>query len=351
MDWLLWLLLGLILGWLIELFIDYLYWRRKCEESASEANSRSAALQAQLNSANATNKALEAQVTELKTNDSLPATLPGLGLLARSDGLLAALGEALSNGDETALSTQVREIDTKLARSANLESELNLVQEQLSAAQSELTSIRVDHETNAEKDDELEYLRNKVVGLQEQKTALTTKLNKSEQDISLLANADGLLGTLGKAISNSDKQTISSQLADIGAQLSRAPKLESDLNDIQGELNAAQSKLDHLQRELEVKSGFEAEVENLRSQLNTVKAELESLRVSAEARAAAPRSIGRLSSASGLIGALGSALAADNDEQVEARIRALDIELEAKSKLETEVNELRRRLSETSNSN
>lgn len=40
----------------------------------------------------------------------------------------------------------------------------------------------------------------------------------------------------------------------------------------------------------------------------------------------------------------------DNDEQVEARIRNLNMELEAKSKLGKEVHELRRRLSEMSNS-
>ncbi len=62
-----WLILGLLSGWLIELAIDYRYWRRQAQDTAARLAEREASLEARAQSLDQQQAALESRGEELTT--------------------------------------------------------------------------------------------------------------------------------------------------------------------------------------------------------------------------------------------------------------------------------------------
>ena len=136
MDWLLWLLLGLILGWLIELAIDYLFWQRRCDALNAELNRLQGslgALEARALAAERDTKSARAKLTEsnlsltqaqsdLAGAHAIHETLRNnvqiledrvdnwgrkIGLLASAGGLLGPVGVAFSQDGDDDLRNQI----------------------------------------------------------------------------------------------------------------------------------------------------------------------------------------------------------------------------------------------------
>ena len=129
MNWLLWLLIGLAVGWLIEFLWDYLFWQRKYEDSAAEANSRVLDLQASINGlkadlsgATAVKSSLESKIFDLQ--GKLSGSDTGLGLLAEAGGPLGLLGDALHSGKDADVRAAIGELNAELDAKTTLEGQL-----------------------------------------------------------------------------------------------------------------------------------------------------------------------------------------------------------------------------------
>ena len=91
MNWVILVLIGLVLGWFIELLIDYFYWRRRRICTDAEVN-----LQASLNEANAANTDLRSQLDEVHEGLDAGADLYILKPVSKSE-LIGAVTQALSD--------------------------------------------------------------------------------------------------------------------------------------------------------------------------------------------------------------------------------------------------------------
>jgi len=114
-SWIIWLAIGIVLGWLLELLIDYRFWNRrfgsveaqaKAEVAASRQNL--AGLQSELDKANSARNALQAQMTSLQAQlDELNVRTLRLqgsaGIAAAATGAIGALGRAVGAGNDEAV--------------------------------------------------------------------------------------------------------------------------------------------------------------------------------------------------------------------------------------------------------
>lgn len=143
MYWLMWLLVGLIIGWLIEFVIDYRFWQRRSEDCTGElarlrgqiANFESRALGAEQNENRSNIKLREASETLSKAQQDLTASYTiqdnlrnnirvledrvdnwgrKIGLLASGEGILSALGNAFSPDDDDELQSQIAALSSRL---------------------------------------------------------------------------------------------------------------------------------------------------------------------------------------------------------------------------------------------
>ena len=153
MNWLLWLLIGVVLGWLIELVIDYLFWQRKWEERSAElvkvqgriGDLESRALAAQRDATLAATKLDDLQSSLEKAHadltgahaiqESLRKNIQVLedrvdnwgrkiGLLAGSEGVLNQLGTAFSADADEDLQNQITLIHARLNGAPDLPAQL-----------------------------------------------------------------------------------------------------------------------------------------------------------------------------------------------------------------------------------
>ena len=136
MNWLLWLFIGVVIGWLIEFVIDYLFWQKRYSQVSVEleqmqgrvGNLESRSLAAERDAKTSATKLSDAQ----SALDKAYADLTGahiiqetlrkniqvledrvdnwgrkIGLVASAEGVTDALGSAFSQDDDVELKTQL----------------------------------------------------------------------------------------------------------------------------------------------------------------------------------------------------------------------------------------------------
>lgn len=143
MNWFLWLLIGIVVGWLIEFVIDYLFWQRRCSELGIELNrvqARTGDLEARALSSEREVQQSTSKLNDLqRTLDKAYGDLTGahtiqetlrknvqvledrvdnwgrkIGLLTSADGLLGSLGAAFSRDEDDDLQQRIEAIHLKL---------------------------------------------------------------------------------------------------------------------------------------------------------------------------------------------------------------------------------------------
>lgn len=149
MNWLLWLFIGVVIGWLIEFVIDYLFWQKRYSQVSVElgqmqgrvGNLESRALAAERDAKTSATKLSDAQSSlekvyaDLTGAHTIQETLRKniqvledrvdnwgrkIGLLASAEGVTDAVGSAFSQDDDVELKTQLELLGSKLSSAAPL---------------------------------------------------------------------------------------------------------------------------------------------------------------------------------------------------------------------------------------
>ncbi len=296
MNWIVALILGLIIGWLIELLIDYWFWqRRKCVDVHDEnlrlkaeldgrggdVNVDVDGLRADLDGANVRIGDLGAENIELKAEvDRLNAELAaapdvsvdvdadrgGFGwlegnnkwaLFAGAGGALGGLAALFSgDADEAEISAKLGEIDAELAAKADLEAENAKLKADLDVVRDLNSDLKADLKAEmdakgdvdagslqAEWDAERARLNAEIDGLHGQLAAAKDVEVNVEADggmnlegnkkWALFAGAGGALGGLAMLFNDdADEADISAKLTEIDAELAAKASLEAENADL-----------------------------------------------------------------------------------------------------------------------
>lgn len=214
MDWnsiLLWLTLGLLTGWLIELLIDYLFWQRKymgrMNELRTELDSLRGSvttLQAELRQASAARTSFESTISQLE--EKIAKIVNGIGLLQDTSGLLGSLGNLLARAsDEKEIRAKVADINAALKASTDLE-------------------------------DQIDQLTAKLTSMEAENVGITKRL-------AYLSKVEGALGSLASALSSGDDLVIQSKIEILEADLKVKADLENQISRLQKELKDIQTAI------------------------------------------------------------------------------------------------------------
>lgn len=246
------LIIGLIIGWLLELAVDVFYWRKRrlCPDDSVMA------VQAQLDKAEAANGRLQ---TELNGRDSQIAALEGNiegwrgelnGLNEESKGL--GIGTIFPNGDlklggfiaalRNRFSQFRTELEGKDAKMGSLNAALHQKDAEILQMQNDL----------AHKDAELVSMRTELEGLDQESDRLGLG--------SLFAGGSLAVGGF---------------MASLRKRFDRDEQASTDLDNMRGNLDTAESNLTNLRGELALK---EARIQELEGELNGRNQELTTLR-------------------------------------------------------------------------
>lgn len=205
-SWIIWLAIGIVLGWLLELLIDYRFWNRrfgsveaqaKAEVAASRQNL--AGLQSELDKANSARNALQAQMTSLQAQlDELNVRTLRLqgsaGIAAAATGAIGALGRAVGAGNDEAVRGSIVDLETQLAVGATVKPAV--------------AQLRSDVDVLGA---ELEMAAAEQAALLETIALLRSSTERAAHNAATVAAAGGLVGALGRALETGDKAEVRSQ--------------------------------------------------------------------------------------------------------------------------------------------
>jgi len=296
-NWLLWLVIGVAVGWLIEFLIDYFFFgrrNRELESRLTEARAESDKLiwsqdeiSTELAQQSAANKALQTKVDELETAATTSAT--NLQQVAARRGLLGALGNSLLREDRVGATRALTSIEEALAAKEPLEQTAQKLQNSIALLNNDLERAQT--------------------ALRYQAAEFAANDASARHKLGLLTAAGGLLGTLGLAIRDGNEDSIHRELTAIEAELLRGPEV------IRVEVAAA-------------RTGEVADprpVEALNAQVDAATAKQKALQMEVDdltARTLATFSrIGLVTTAGGVLGGLGAALANGDESAVLAGVK------------------------------
>ena len=242
MGWIPWLILGFILGWLVELFFDWSFWRNRriCAENEVELN---------------------ATIDNLRTRNT------------DLDGRLAAFG----NYDPAGIATMEADLKGARARIGELEADIN-------TRDVELGGLRVKANEYADFESKLGSKGWTLGGFLGGLTAssLWNRWSDRDGDIDL----DAEFGRIGEM--EADLELKNGRIADLEGQLGRLGDLEADLNlknNRIAELEGQLGELGDLRADLDFKNGrigdLEADLDAKVGQIGSLEGELGGLRAKA----------------------------------------------------------------------
>ncbi len=268
MNGLLWLLFGILIGWLAEFVLDYFFWQPRysgLSEDLSQAlasvedlGTRAATAESNFQTINTKHTDLNLTYNELKTkwrgmddqveearskNISLTKNIEVLegrvdtwgrkiGLLTGAGGLIGALGVAFSADDDGGMRTQIGALNGELKTKSATESELGEMRTRLATINHELETaksgqqqmsgqIQTDLQGKVKSyENDIVQLRGDLQRAQATNGQLSTQIGGWRKRLSLLSGAGALAG-LGPILmsDDSDEQRIVNRLRDFNSQL------------------------------------------------------------------------------------------------------------------------------------
>lgn len=294
-NWLLWLVIGVAAGWLIEFLIDYFFFGRRNRELAGRVAEARAETDKLLFAQEETNSELTRQTaanTTLQTRiDELEATAAKsaghLQALATRRSLVGPLGNALLSGDREGIVRTATIIEETIAAKEPLEHTVLRLQESVSTLNDDL--LRAQAALRHQADD--------VAATDAAENAV------GRHQLGLLIAAGGLLGILGRAIQDGNETAIRHAITAVEAELTRAPEV------VRVEVPDTRA----------VKS-LKAEVANATAKHKALQIEVDDLNASTIAMISR---IGLVTTAGGALGSLGSALASGDESAVMASVQEI----------------------------
>lgn len=294
-NWLLWLLIGVAAGWLLEFLIDYFFFGRRNRELAAQAAAAQAetenlvTAQADLN-ARLTTQAAAAAALQSK-GAQLESAAAGLSdlvqLVAVRRGLVGALGNALVKGDRDGLVQTLGAIEEDLAAKEPLERTVQHLQSYVSTLNAELSQVQAGQHQARQ--------RAASAGMAD---------DTVRRRLALLIGAGGLLRTLGLALRDGDETAIGKAIGAVERDLKRTPAIVTvEVQDT---------------RTVEALKGEAADAQAERKALQVELADLTAATIAMVSR------IGLVSAAGGPLAALGAALASGDEAAVMASVRDID---------------------------
>ncbi|MEM7128535.1 MAG: helix-hairpin-helix domain-containing protein [Chloroflexota bacterium] len=388
-----WLIIGFLLGWLLEFLIDYFFWNRKCKECEEKAGAEISELRGSISALEDAVSIERNAKVDLQTRLSLinaEESVIGsrLGMLVGAGGLLSSLGTAFTADEDAETEEQIARIQAQFEATTDLEDQLRQLMADLDAernAKNEFEAhitylqnqLDAQHGYTLEEGDlahssapgstaalaaPISHPRSSPMPTGQvdvEHKSLQPDLSRLYQDLEEIRNENLLLA---KSENNLQEQfdnaliEITSLRAYI-AELNGDPSHHVDLgNQLRAEFDTRIRELNsQLGLERQAKVEVDAHIRKLDTELEAEranKAEYESRISDLDANVHRnTRRLGLFAGTGGLVASLGAALGAEDDSAVEAQLSALQAELGGKDGLERELQAVKDELQTASSRN
>lgn len=280
------LLIGLLLGWLVEFLIDYFYWRdrRLCPEDTAVA------LRSEVARVEADKVALQQKLDQERVQvGQLQATLQGRG--ARLNELETAL-----SGREVELARLQGDVDARVSQAATWQARHTDLEATLAAREGLLAQAQARNTTLSA---ELDACRRETAELR----AHMNDVDSGFKGLGIGALAGGALGGLGARFA-ALRDRLTGQEAETGELKGQVARDSAELMALRAAVSQRESKAADLSAELDAKA---LELSRLQADLSAAATQVDALQAQVEAQSA---ELADLSVAQARVGALESDLAA-----------------------------------------
>ena len=265
MDWLS-LIIGLLIGWIAGMLIDYFYWRPRRICTEAEKN-----LAASLRDAEANNQGLQTQLANFRINgkrlETFEAELKGKELELAD----VAASHELRAGELAALSARLDgrqgELDKQTLALNGRKSNLDDLAASYAATEQRLTDWEANLQT---RDAELADLNLRYDNRGAELATLAASLNTRQGELDNLAlNYNSTEQQLGNWEVN-----LNARDAELAALASGLDARNGELNELEAELNGRSQHLNALQTDLDARAAELPELEAAQSRMAALEAEL-----------------------------------------------------------------------------